>query len=138
MTKEKTELLQQFLDAMIAGDATALGELLAEDATWHTPPSTMEGFKGPHKGRAAVIALLVAVATNVYEPGSTQAIVHHLIVDDAMAAAHFRVTGRLGAGASYDNAYAYIFRFAGSKIVEVWEHVDTAQFYRLLEAQTAA
>lgn len=135
MSDQVTDLLNRFLDAMVAGDASGLAALLAEDATWHTPPSTMEGFRGPHNGRDAVIALLVDVATKVYEAGSTRTQIHHLIVDGDMAAAHFEVMGRLLGGNAYANAYAYIFRLSDGAIVEVWEHVDTAQFYNLLGAQ---
>lgn len=137
MPDQTNGLLKSFLAAMVSGDAPALAELLSENAVWHTPPSTMEGFRGPHIGRDAVVALLVNVATKVYEPGSTSADIHHLIVDGDVAAAHFRVTGRLLGGAAYDNAYAYIFRLSDGAIDEVWEHVDTAQFYNLLSPNAA-
>jgi ketosteroid isomerase-like protein len=124
-----TQCIKDLLEAMMVGDADRLNDLVSDDVRFNTPPSTMPSSRGPQVGRMAVVALLVNVATKIYEPGSLTLSIMHLLRDGDHAAAHFRLTGRMAGGAPYDNVYVFMFRLSGEKIVEVWEHVDTAYFY---------
>ena len=60
--------------------------------------------------------------------------IHRVIAAGDMVAVQASMQGRLNEGASYDNDYVYLFRFAGPKIVEVWEYLDTAYFFERRES----
>jgi ketosteroid isomerase-like protein len=129
MTPPNQELIRSFLDAMTARDRDVLTEILADDVVWHTPPSTMPQFRGPHRGRAAAIALVVDAGGSLFVDGTQRIEVLHLIAEDNHAAAQFRMTARTVSGFAYDNQYAFFFRYADGQIVEIWENVDTGYVY---------
>jgi ketosteroid isomerase-like protein len=122
-------LIRAFLEAMASRDREVLDGILAEDVLWHTPPSTMPQFQGPHRGRAAAIALVVDAGGSLFVAGSQRVTVAVLVVEDDHAAAQFRMTARTVAGVDYDNQYAFFFRCSNGRIAEIWENVDTGYVY---------
>jgi ketosteroid isomerase-like protein len=44
MPDDAHEVIARFLPAMVTDDRDVLGELVADDIVWHTPPSTIPEF----------------------------------------------------------------------------------------------
>ena len=110
-------------------DGDVLTRILAEDVVWHTPPSTMPDFRGPHIGRAAVIALITEAGASLFVNGTQRIEPLTLVAEDDRVAVQFRMTARTLSGFDYDNQYAFFFRYSGGQITEIWENVDTGYVY---------
>jgi hypothetical protein len=95
-----------------------------------------DDFAGPHIGRQCVIDFLVKVSTELYTPGTASFRDLSLIIDGDLAAARFKIAGRLVNAAKYINDYVYWIRLSGDRIAEVWEFVDTSQFNNILSGET--
>jgi len=61
----------------------------------------------------------------------------NLLIDGDQAAVQCRFKARMAAGPSYDNLYAFFFRFDGEKIAEIWEHLDMGYLYGRLQMDPA-
>jgi uncharacterized protein len=132
MNRPLHQLIRTFLSAMASRDRDTLQQILAEDVVWHTPPSTMPDFRGPHIGRAAAIALVTEAGGSLFVDGTQRIEPLNLVAEDDQVAAQFRMTARTLSGFAYDNQYAFFFRCSGGHIAEIWENVDTAYVYGVL------
>ena len=103
------ELIAAFLHAMAARDRDVLSGIIGEDAVWHVPPSSMPEFRGPHRGRDAILALVTG-AGGLFVEGSQRIDIQHIIAEGELAAALFRQKARTTGGRDYDNLYTFFFR----------------------------
>jgi ketosteroid isomerase-like protein len=127
------QLFGEFLDALITRDSATLLRVVAENAVWHLPPSTIPEFSGPHRGRPRILEL-VSGASALFVPGSQSVEILRIVAEGDWAAALFRQTARTINGRDYDNRYAFFFRAEAGQISEVWENLDTGYFYTLFPA----
>jgi uncharacterized protein len=123
------QLSIDFLDAMGTRNTDALTRLLAEEAVWHTPPSTMPPYQGEHHGRPAVISFLVGAGGALFEKGTLRIEIIKLITEGDEVAIQCFMKARALAGFDYANQYAFFFRYSGDRIMEIWENADTAYVY---------
>jgi ketosteroid isomerase-like protein len=129
MNRPAHQLIRTFLGAMASRDRETLQQVLADDVVWHTPPSTMPDFRGPHIGRVAAIALVTEAGGSLFVDGTQRIEPLNLLAEDDQVAAQFRMTAQTLSGLTYDNQYAFFFRCSGGRIAEIWENVDTAYVY---------
>jgi ketosteroid isomerase-like protein len=71
-----------------------------------------------------------------YQVGTTRWKKHHVLYDQdqGIVVIHTNLEATTNAGLSYDNPYCLLYRFEGDRIVEVWEHADTAYAYARYKA----
>ena len=126
------DLVTDFLNGMVTRDRQLLTRALAEDVVWHVPPASFPQFSKQHDGREACLTLIADAGPTMFIEGTQRIAIMNLLVDGDQAAVQFRMTGRMPGDIDYDNQYAFFFRCAGDRIVEVWENIDTAYVYRRL------
>lgn len=117
---------------MVSHDRDTLMQVLADDIVWHTPPSTIPQYRGPHRGRTAVLEL-IGGAGGMFVPDTQRVEIEHVIAEGDIAAAQFRQIARTSTGRDYDNLYSFFFRLRDGQIQELWENVDTGYFYALFD-----
>lgn len=123
--------------AMRTRDVEALGSQLSPGVRWWAPQSTEpRGLARPVTGRDAVLALLTSEA--FYRPEGRTWSLHHVIVDADTVAVHATLEAQTAAGRPYRNQYAFVYEFRDGLIDQVWEHLDTAYAYPLLDPGAAA
>lgn len=128
---EPKELVHDYFDARERGDIDRVSDLFADDVSWWVPRS-VRTLDRPLRGRGAVLGLLTA--GDHYRAGTQTWTLHHIIGDADVVAVPCEMTATTISGLPYRNDYVYVFRCERGKIVEVWEHLDTAYaFSRLLE-----
>jgi len=131
------QVVQRYLDALVAGDLDAIRASFAEDATW-----TMHGdlpVAGPWKGRDQIVDdFLQTVAADLYEPGSQSFEFPTMIADGDTVALEWRVHARSALGVAYDNEYCGIFVVRAGRIAAVREYLDTRYAARTLFPELAA
>ncbi|HTR68675.1 MAG TPA: nuclear transport factor 2 family protein [Mycobacteriales bacterium] len=121
---EPKQVLQRYLDALVAGDIDTIRDSFATDATW-----TIKGdlpIAGPWHGRDQIVDdFLAAVTGERFEAGSHKFAFPTMIADGDTIALEWHVSARTAAGEPYENDYCGIFVIADSKITAVREYLDT-------------
>lgn len=116
---------------MVTNAHDELVELVADDIVWHTPPSTIPAFRGPHRGKDAVLGLIGGAGGSLFVAGSQRVEIEHIIAEGEIVAAQFRQVARTTSGHDYDNLYTFFFRVRDGQIHELWENVDTGYAFAL-------
>jgi uncharacterized protein len=133
MEKSSKEVVQHYLDVLLAGDIEGIRNCFAEDAIW-----TMHAdlpMAGPWKGRDAIVDdFLVHFGGTLYQQGSQQFEFPTLIGEGETVSLEWRVRALTAKGEDYDNSYCGIFIVRDGKIQEVREYFDTAYTERTLFA----
>ena len=123
MTTPK-QVVQRYLDALVAGDRDTIRDSFAEDASW-----TIFGdlpFAGPWHGRDRIVDdFLTTVGGSLFEPGSQSFEFPTLLAEGDTVALEWRVSARTPAGADYRNAYCGVFTIRDGRIAAVREYLDT-------------
>jgi len=101
-------------EAVSIGDVETVSEVFAADLVWHA--SGRGPRSGTYQGRDTVLAYLAGIGDAADRFDST---LEHVLVDDAMVAVLFRVSGERK-GRKLDTGFILIFRIADSRIAEVW------------------
>lgn len=129
------QVIERYLDALLAGDLDTIRDSFAEDATW-----TMYGelpIAGPWVGRDSIVdEFLTGAAGNLFEPGSQQFAFPTMIADGDTVALEWQVRARTAAGTPYDNHYCGIFVVRAGRIAAVREYLDSGRAARLLFAES--
>jgi ketosteroid isomerase-like protein len=137
MTPTAKQVVQRYLDALVAGDLDAIRDSFAEDATW-----TMHGdlpIAGPWIGRDSIVDdFLTAVGGSLFEPGSHSFEFPTLIGEGDTVALEWRVRARTVGGDDYDNEYCGIFVVRDGRIQAVREYLDSRYAARTLFAAAEA
>ncbi|MDF3313167.1 nuclear transport factor 2 family protein [Rhodococcus sp. T2V] len=124
MTMKHTSfaVAREFLDALQAGDADRLREVLTEDATWTvTAPSL--GFP-PIQGRDAIIARFTGPSNFEGGKGPTVTITR-IVADQNVAAVEATGKARLKDGAEYNNRYHYALDLEGRRVKAIRHYQDS-------------
>lgn len=125
------DVLDSYLDALLAGDLDRIRAAFSEDAVW-----TLHGdlpLAGPWRGRDAIVDdFLVKVGGSLFEPGSQHFEWLSITADDRAAVLQWRVVARTAAGRDYDNRYLARFEIVGDEITSVQEYTDTEYLRRTL------
>ncbi len=122
----------RFLDGMADSDTAGLRTLLTDDARWWVPPSVEGRVSRPLDGADAVASLAGGETTSSFLAGTTTWHVLHVTAEEDRVSV---LTQRRSVGANgrpYANDYHWLFRFAGDRIAEIWEVLDTAHAFDLL------
>jgi uncharacterized protein len=132
------QVVQRYLDALLAGDIDTIRDSFSEDATW-----TIHGdlpIAGPWQGRDRIVDdFLRTVGGALFEPGSQSFEFPTLIGEGDTVALEWRVNARTVGGAAYDNAYCGIFVVRDGRIHAVREYLDSGYAARtLFDGATAA
>lgn len=127
------QVLDRYLDALLAGDLEGIRSSFAEDATW-----TLHGdlpISGPWKGRDAIVdEFLVKVGGTLFEPGTQVFDWLSRTADEHAAVLEWRVRARTTSGRDYDNRYLATFEITGDHITAVREYTDVEYVRRVLLA----
>jgi ketosteroid isomerase-like protein len=131
------QVVQRYLDALLAGDIDTIRDSFAEDATW-----SMHGdlpLAGPWKGRDQIVDdFLRAVGSELYEAGSQSFEFPTLIAEGDTVALEWHVQARTAAGLEYDNEYCGIFIVRDGRIAVVREYLDSRYAAQRLYPELAA
>lgn len=119
---EHLESVRRAFDQVGRGDPTALVELLAPDVVYRLIGST--AMSGVHRGRAAVLEKVFAPLSAALAAPPRFAI-ERLLADGDHVVMQATAHAALRSGAPYDNTYCMVFRFAGGRIAELTEYLDT-------------
>ncbi|MCE2390221.1 MAG: nuclear transport factor 2 family protein [Proteobacteria bacterium] len=121
---ENKERVRAFFEALSAGDAERLRELMLPDVRWVVPEgAAMLG--GTHAGAEDVIAKMAAAVGQTFRPGSNRAQIRLMLAEDEAVMAETRITATHTDGRRYENRYVFVFEFRDGRIAELREHVDT-------------
>ncbi|MEU6346454.1 nuclear transport factor 2 family protein [Streptomyces sp. NPDC046977] len=118
----------KLIEAAVTGSEGAIRAAVSDTVIWHTPPSTLPAYQGPHHGPEAVIALIAAGGAP-FVPGSRRVRVERCLAEGDHVAVDWRQTATLADGTAYDNLYSFRFRMDKGEIAEVWENFDTGYLY---------
>lgn len=113
----------RFIEALLALDLPALTSMLEADVVWHLPPFAK---RPPLRGRDAVLTFVQDAQAAYYQAGTLRLEPEIVVADSDSAAVLGTLRGRTIRGKDYENCYNFVFRFAGGRIVEAWELLDTA------------
>lgn len=122
-TERTRAVVLAFIEAINRGDASALRDLLAEDAEW-TMPGNLP-ISGTYRGRDAIFTDFLARNMQGLEPGSVRIEVRSLVAEGSIASVEWLHTSRTAAGQPYRNDYSNVFEVRDGRIVRVREYVDT-------------
>ena len=107
-------LVRRLYEAFHSRDMETLASLIAEDAVWHVPGSTL--ISGEHRGRSAIFEYFRRMGE------LTGASFHAELIDalasDTQAVAVATTTGKR-AGKAYDGSHLLLMRIEESRIVDV-------------------
>jgi hypothetical protein len=127
------EVLDIYLDALLAGDLDRIRASFTEDAVWRLHGDLP--LAGPWRGRDAIVDdFLVKVGGSLFEPGSQRFEWLSRTADAHAAVVEWRVVARTAGGLDYDNRYLAVFAMDGDRISSVREYTDTEYVRRTLFA----
>jgi uncharacterized protein len=129
---ESRSVILRYVAALQSGDADALRESFADDATWWLGGELP--VSGTWSGRAQILGDFLGRARAAFEPGSITIDVTNLLAEGEQVALEWTTRGRTAAGADYENAYAGIFIVRDGRIQAVREYTDTLHAQRVLFA----
>ena len=129
---EHEHAARAYFAASEAADGEAVGRLVTDDVVWWVPQTAAARNKIPRP--LAGRQLLIDTFWRGARYRERHWTIHRVIAAGDMVAVQASMRGLMAEGTSYDNDYVYLFRFAGPKIVEVWEYLDTAYFFERRES----
>ncbi len=129
-TVENTEVVEQFLHALVQDDTRSMRPLVRDDVIWWVPPSASQrfGLDRPLRGWDD-IDWLGGDGWKGFLPGTSVVAIHHLVADRDLVSAHYNRRARRLDGGDYDTEYNILFRLTDGRIAEVWEIADTAKAF---------
>ena len=140
MSGSNAQLIRDHFAAKARFDRATIVDQLTPDAKWWVPVSGAQrgiATRPIESGQTIADILTSTLSTQLYSKERTWT-VEYVVADDEVGAAQVHLSTTLAAsGTPYDNTYAYIFRFAGGKIAEIWEHLDTAYAFALFDSAKA-
>ena len=121
---EPKQVLQRYLDALVAGDIDTIRDSFAQGATWTIKADLP--VAGPWHGRDQIVDdFLAAVMGERFEAGSHVFTFPTMIADGDTIALEWHVSARNAAGEPYENDYCGIFVITDGKITAVREYLDS-------------
>jgi ketosteroid isomerase-like protein len=127
MTTDPVEQVRHAFESVGRGDMTPLVDLLADDVTYTLIGSTP--VSGVHRGRETVLRRLFGpLGASLAAP--LRFTIRRLLRADDTVVMQADGHAMLRSGAPYDNTYCLVLRFAGTRVSEVSEYLDTALVQR--------
>jgi ketosteroid isomerase-like protein len=118
--------VRSYFDAVARGDRGALIALFQPDARWSVPKGAIPPYGGVHQGAERIVEMMLGAVGTAFVPGTQRVAIELLLAEDDVVMAETRMTAKRAGGTSdYDSAYVFVFEFAGGRIAEIREHVDT-------------
>jgi ketosteroid isomerase-like protein len=132
---ENRALMERIFAGLEVGDGALFVESLADDFIWHLKGKTAwsRTYQGKDVVRRELLRPLFAQFADQY----TNTLVRLVAEGDIVVA---ECQGRVMAksGERYDNAYCWIVRIAGGKLVELTEYMDTELVSKALRPPATA
>lgn len=128
---EPKQILQRYLDALVAGDVDTIRDSFAEDAIWTIKADLP--IAGPWRGRDQIVDdFLTTVMGARFEPGSHVFTFPTMIADRDTIALEWHVSARNANGDPYENDYCGVFTIRNGKITAVREYLDSRYAAKVL------
>jgi ketosteroid isomerase-like protein len=125
----RSERIRRAFEAFGKRDTGPFLDLMAPDVVYRVIGTTT--ISGVHHGRDDIVArLFPPLAAALASP--LVFTVRSMTADGDRVAVEASGTATLRSGAAYDNVYCFVFRFAGERVAEVSEYLDTALVTRAL------
>jgi ketosteroid isomerase-like protein len=122
--RDPKQVVQRYLDALLAGDIDTIRDSFAEHATWRIHGDLP--LAGPWIGRDRIVDdFLRRLGGSLFAAGSQSFEFPTLIAEGQIVALEWRVRARSAAGADYDNEYCGIFVVEDGRISAVREYLDS-------------
>jgi uncharacterized protein len=119
---ENKEIVRGMFAELSKGNAEGFLGKFADDCRFTIIGTTK--YSGPSNGKQEFIKRVLAPLSAQLE-GGIAIMVDNLIADGDYVAMQGRGKSNTKAGGTYNNTYCQVFRFAGGKIVEMTEYLDT-------------
>ena len=123
-----SEVVKQFLDAMMTSDIDVMKQRLSMDVVWHPPTSVAHQFQQRVDSLEEVVSFRTENPEKFYEPTSRYAVVLHVVSEDDLVSVHFNFHATPRKGGKLCTCANWMFKLRHEKIVEVWEVLDIAQW----------
>jgi uncharacterized protein len=118
----KTVVLN-YVEALQRGDADAVRDSFAEQATWWLPGELP--LSGTWRGRDQILDEFLASAMQYYDPATVSIEVTNVVAEGEQVALEWITRGRTASGNVYENFYSAIFVVRDDRIQAVREYTDT-------------
>jgi uncharacterized protein (TIGR02246 family) len=122
-TSESRAVITRYMQAIQAGDLTAIRDSFAEDATWWLRGELP--ISGTWRGRDAIVDDFLGTAMRYYAPESVSIEVTSITAEGDTVAAEWTSRARTTNGDPYENHCAALFRVRDGRIQSVREYMDT-------------
>jgi len=130
--EENQAAARVYFEAIERGDRAALVRLFDPEVRWRVPKGAIAPYGGLHQGAQKIAEMMLGAVGTAFVPGTQKFDVGLMLAEGDVVIAETRMTarrppraGKAEAPPDYDNAYVFVFEFAGGRLVEVREHVDT-------------
>lgn len=114
--------LREMAAAISAGDLDKYLDGLADDVRWTIIGTT--AFSGVYAGKHDVVNRLFSRLGEVLE-GGIEVSYGDMVGEGDVVVAEARGKAKTKSGADYNNTYCLVYRFAGGKVAEITEYLDT-------------
>jgi ketosteroid isomerase-like protein len=123
MAHPNADLVRKGFDAMAAGDAATMGELIADDAKWHWPGTSR--IPRDIEGKETILAMMAVMPEGTT---SWESDLHAVLADDEHAVALIKNTV-VRDGETFQNDLVQVFHISNGKLTEAWgTPIDYAAF----------
>jgi ketosteroid isomerase-like protein len=119
-------VVRRLYEAFHTRDTATLSDLIADDAVWHVPGSTL--ISGDHRGKAAIFDYFRRMGE--LSGGTFHAELVDALASDTHAVAMATATGKR-AGRTYDSGYLLLLRMEAGRIVDVRLFNDDAKAFEM-------
>ena len=130
---DNKQVMERYVAALAAGDADAVREFFAPDATWWLAGGL--AISGTWTGRDAIMEDFFGTAMAHYEPGSVSLEVTGMVAEGDRVALEWTSRARTAAGEPYENFCIGVFTVREGRIAAVREYMDTDYARRTAFAQ---
>jgi uncharacterized protein (TIGR02246 family) len=121
---DSSSVVRRYVAAVQAGDAEAIRDAFAEDATWAIAAGDLP-ISGTWRGRDAIIEDFLGTALSYYEPGSVDIEITGMIAEGDRVALQWTSRARTRDGRPYENGCLGLFTVRDGRIQAVREYMDT-------------
>jgi uncharacterized protein len=128
-TIDNKQVMERYVAALEAGDAEAVRDFFAEDATWWLVGDLP--MSGTWSGRDAIMDDFFGTAMAQYAPGSISLEVTGMVAEGDRIALEWTSRARTTAGEPYENFCIGVFTLRDGRIAAVREYMDTAYARRV-------
>jgi len=128
-TQENKQLLKTIFDSLAEGDTRPFADAMAEDFLWRFAGEwswVRDWGRGKREVRETLLRPLMAQFADY------RATAQEIIADGDRVVVRAIATATTTGGDPYPQAYCYVFRVEGGRLVEVVEYCDTALVERVL------